>query len=484
MWDTASFESCTFDSNSANKNGGAIFSDRWSRAVTFETTCPQDEFASGTGELASGYNLYDLKDNRPFSADLIDGDNCRPCPSGLVKMGAGCDYPASTFGVGFLPCSRFWYYDPWNSTCGAFRIMSIIFLFGFGLLSVYIHARLFQILRGDTSDGAANHGWKKYKLNAIVFFAQLDLAGDTLYLSYEAFGTPLLELIGLLVYLLPTAVFMISQRELVNRHLCVVLRPSLRFLFFKYETWDEFYKLALGSLGRLIWFITFSWLIVPVVFVYYLVLFVFVSSKLMCVVTVAESFINFGLEEDKKQKMTPAMANRMFNGSVFTELTIDTIPQLAISIINAAILKTTNMLFFFQVLTSSLLILNEVYPFIHGTIKHRSLVKALEKRDHKLLEVQSRFLSNGTIKRDDMGVGRVCPESSDETQIQMRDVTPISRFDPSDDIVAVVAVRKLQREVSELHREVEELQISNDSVVNDLRSLRSDIEPLLFGHDD
>ena len=482
---TVTFDSCTFDSNEASGYGGAIY--KWGGTVLFNTTCPNDEFATGTGKVSYGFSVYSKNEDRFFSSDLIDGDNCKPCPSGLENIGAGCGYPMKTFGMNFLPCTRFWYYDPWNSTCGAFRIMSIIFLCGFGILSVYIHARLVMILRDVKSDSDSNSKlWMKYKLNMLVFFAQLDLAGDTVYLSYEVFATPLLELIGLVVYLLPTAVFMISQRTIVNRHLCLFLRPVLQF--YKYDAVDEFYKLVL----TLLWFIAFSWFIVPVVFVYYLVLFVFVSSKLMCIVSVAESFINFGLDEDKKQKMAPTMANRMFNGSVFTELTIDTIPQLIISVTNAIFLKTTNGLFFFQVITSSLVILNEVYPFVHGAIKHKSLVKALENRDHKLLKAQSGFLDGNDSEpshiTSDVSVelGKVYPESAAETQTHVRDVTP--SVNPTNDIVQ--DVRKLQREMMDVHEDnkhlhdkVIELEDTNKNIVQDIRDLRTEIEPLLSGHD-
>lgn len=524
--EAVSFESCKFESNSA-KYGDAIYNNMVydnviyeDGAVNFLTSCSENDFALGTGDVSEGFNLYDkyFKDfdkeneneNSPFSANLINGDNCRPCPSGLLNIGAGCEYPKPIYGINFLPCTRFWYYDPWKSTCGSFRFMAILFLCGFGVLSAYIHKKLLDILKKHQGVPAENSGsdidsnhvskWGKYGLNLLVLFAQLDLVGDTVYLAFEVFATPLLELIGILVYLLPTTVFMISQGGIVRRHLRIFLRPVLNFYpekrFFQYDSWDEFYKFSLGIIGvfiecmkSLIWFMIFSWYVIPVTLVYYLVMFVFVSSKLMCVITAAEFFVNYGLDENDKKKLSPETANRIFNGSILTELLIDTIPQLVISLLNAIFLSRTNGLFFFQVATSSFVILNEVYPFIHGTIKHRSLIKALENREHKLLDLQVGNEQNENeedLERTSTSVvelGKVYPEQSDDVQIHGENIS--LQLDTSDkkplldgnQVLEGMAEMKLH--INDMDKKISEICGEQAAFKQEIKNLRSEIEPLL-----
>ena len=496
-------ESCTFedyhDPNAIFRETPDVTPQIYSmkpKTFRFITSCSRGEFAAGSYKSTFGWGLYEKGLGRQglglFSADLIDSDNCRICPEGLLNIGVGCDYP-SNFGDGLalLPCSRFWYQPKWSSPCGAFRILAIFFLCVFGVISLYIHWLLYKLVRdlfksvpAEESPGFSSEpanptlpplegGWKKYKLNILVLFAQLDLAGDTLYLSFGVFGASLLEVLGLLFYFLPALAFMVAHRTIVLRHLKLLLHPILwtcpaswtypPWKVFHYEAWDELYKVVLGSMGVLIeaikwvgwwsiwamrwaiWFCLFSWAIVPVTFVYFMAVFLFVSSKLMCVVSYAEAFVNFGLDEAEKRRLSPEEANRMFNGSLFSELVMDTIPQLALSITNGVLLKTVDGLFAFQVVSSSLVVCNEVYPFVYGALRHRSLVKSFEKREHALLELQvTPVIGHGGDSSDN---------AVDDDQIELEKVGPVSQVESAhagqtdEHLVSLMAqIRNLKRE--------------------------------------
>ena len=165
---------------------------------------------------------------------------------------------------------------------------------------------------------------------------------------------------------------------------------------------------------------------------------------------------------------------------------------------NAVFLKTTNGLFFFQVITSSLVILNEVYPFVHGAIKHKSLVKAFESRDHKLIQCQMTGYDEDDIAEGNVELHKVHPVM-DENEKGFEFRNPVRAAASKDcETINIMQIRRelddqdkkilqMRTELDDEKKTVEtfksEISNSLSGVIDDIYELRTEIEPLLSGHD-
>ncbi|KAJ8601471.1 hypothetical protein CTAYLR_005692 [Chrysophaeum taylorii] len=233
------------------------------------------------------------------------------------------------------------------SWCGIFVTLSIVVL-----LYVYFTSR------------------QKSKNLARVLFtialSQFDYGGDTLFIGFNRFVTPVLFVAALATYLLPLAGFLLIYRRTVVGHLSRVYRSNAKVLV-RYERWDEMFK----PVVQLASVCAFCLLLLLSVFGYLLVLFVFISCKLMCVSYFADTFFQAGGQPCSREEY-----ELMFKSNILMELIFESSGELIIAVVDATFRSRQDFRqdqgisawAVLSIVTSGLILLAESWPYIYNIV--------------------------------------------------------------------------------------------------------------------
>lgn len=318
-------------------------------------------------------------------------------------------------------------------------------LFGYSFLLVLmmfsIHVYYGVLMRHDL----LNKSSVAFKL----FFSQMDMAGDILYISFATWASPFLRLLAVIVLFLPFLFMTITL--LRSKYLPKIIegftkmRTSIKAWFEwtlklrcldycarRYNTenptcpFEEFTDLILWTLGKMI---TFSiqaviWFVHHVLFI--LVLFgaviyqfFYLSSKslILEVKPVHEETCTDPNDDDDEK-------NGLFNQALALELVFESFPQIILSIVNQVAIdkyegRSSGLLFYIQVITSVLFVVNELFPLISSICNNGfDIQKGLRKKKVMKMKPAKKKDIEATIVSDSIDLSRVY-KNKREAEIQM-----------------------------------------------------------------
>ncbi|KAJ8607330.1 hypothetical protein CTAYLR_009546 [Chrysophaeum taylorii] len=196
-----------------------------------------------------------------------------------------------------------------------------------------------------------------------IILSQFDYGSDTLFVGYQNFVTPTLFVASCVVYLFPLALFLVIHRGLVAKHLHGVYASSTKSRV-RFEEWNEMYKVVV-ELGS---FCIFVFVLGASIFTYLLLLFVFISCKLMSVSFFATAFFKAAGEE-----CTDTKFQMMFKTNVFIEMLFESTGELVVAIVDA-VLRSLQKERSYEGLSSwallsivggVMMLLSEIWPYVY-----------------------------------------------------------------------------------------------------------------------